>query len=59
MIEHVIRLIMEVSDRVMVLNSGREHRRGPPEEVREDSEVIEAYLGPDIDAGRSQSQRLV
>ena len=59
MIEHVIRLIMDVSDRVVVLNSGRVIAEGPPDDVRQNKKVIEAYLGPDIDIGRAQSQRLV
>ncbi len=59
MIEHVIRLVMEVCDRVVVLNSGRVIADGLPDDVRRNPEVIEAYLGSEFDAGRAQSQRLV
>jgi branched-chain amino acid transport system ATP-binding protein len=59
MIEHVIRLVMDVCDRVVVLNSGRVIADGLPEDVRRNPEVIEAYLGSEFDAGRAQSQRLV
>jgi branched-chain amino acid transport system ATP-binding protein len=45
MIEHVIRLVMGVCDRITVLNFGRLLTEGTPGEVRRHPEVIEAYLG--------------
>jgi branched-chain amino acid transport system ATP-binding protein len=55
MIEHVIRLVMGVSDRVVVLNSGQKIAYGRPEEIRKQPAVIEAYLGRQIDAERAAS----
>lgn len=45
LIEHVIRLVMSVSDRISVLDHGERIAHGPPNEVRADARVIEAYLG--------------
>jgi branched-chain amino acid transport system ATP-binding protein len=53
MIEHVIRLVMGVSDRIVVLNSGQNIAEGRPEDIRRDPAVVEAYLGRHVDAGRS------
>lgn len=55
MIEHVIRLVMGVSDRIVVLNSGQKIAEGRPDEIRQNATVIEAYLGKQIDAGRAAS----
>jgi ABC-type branched-subunit amino acid transport system ATPase component len=38
-------LIMEVCDRIVVLNFGEKISEGKPEEIQRDSAVIEAYLG--------------
>jgi branched-chain amino acid transport system ATP-binding protein len=45
MIEHVMRAIMSLSDRIVVLNLGRQLTQGSPQEVANDPKVIEAYLG--------------
>ena len=45
LVEHDMKLVMKISDRVLVLNRGRPVVEGTPREVRDDPAVLEAYLG--------------
>ncbi|MRI33605.1 high-affinity branched-chain amino acid ABC transporter ATP-binding protein LivG [Endozoicomonas sp. OPT23] len=45
LIEHDMKLVMEISDRIYVINQGRPLASGTPDEIRNNPEVIKAYLG--------------
>ncbi len=45
LVDHDLRLVMDICDRVMVLNNGLKIAEGIPREIRKDPEVIKAYIG--------------
>jgi branched-chain amino acid transport system ATP-binding protein len=49
-IEHDMKAIMRLSDRIVVLNSGEKLAEGEPKEVAENPDVITAYLGEAVHA---------
>jgi len=44
-VEHVMRAVTRLADRVVVMDAGRELAQGPPDRVMRDDRVVTAYLG--------------
>ncbi|PZG24269.1 ABC transporter ATP-binding protein [Micromonospora craterilacus] len=53
LVEHHMDLVMAVCDRIVVLDFGRVVAAGPPEAVREDPAVVDAYLGATVGEARA------
>ena len=49
LVEHLVKALFDVSDRVVVMDAGEKIAEGPPLLVAADARVVEAYLGPELE----------
>jgi ABC-type branched-subunit amino acid transport system ATPase component/ABC-type branched-subunit amino acid transport system permease subunit len=56
LVEHDMKLVMAVSDHVVVLDAGQKIAEGPPNDIQRDPVVLEAYLGAQLNIARDRTK---